>query len=144
MRARRFISLLNLLSFLPFAVGCSVHKTESMFLESDPDSASVIPDSDEPVRIIGYNLRADGFHEWDGYVHAAPPDFLVFSSEKVLPDVPADGSSTFRLLRADVLSLRVKQLDHYRIKLGVVASLCVVALVALPFIMFAASDSQWN
>ena len=128
------IHLITLIAFLPLAVGCSSQKTRTLFLDSDPDSASVIPDSDKPVRIIGYSLRADGFHEWDGFVQAAPPDYLLFSREEVEADALIVAGSTFHLLRADVLSLRVHKPEHGRTAIGIVLVLGAIAVVVAAFV----------
>ena len=67
MNARRAISLLTLLAFLPLATGCATQKTAA------PATDPVIPDELTPdeallrhtqVRIEGYTTQSNGFHEW--------------------------------------------------------------------------------
>ena len=81
MHARRAISLLTLLAFLPLATGCSTQKAVAP--ETDPVTPDeVTPDEallvDSRVRIEGYTTHSDGFRDWAGFVRAATPDSLEF------------------------------------------------------------------
>jgi hypothetical protein len=105
MGARRVISLVTLLAFLPLATGCSSHK--AIPLDSDPDPAADPLEAGKAIAITGYTTHAEGTQSWHGTVQAAPPDSLQFSKKVTSGNASALETSTLTLARADVKSLSV-------------------------------------
>lgn len=100
MTARRLISLVTLLSFLPLAVGCSSQK--SIALDSNPGSEADPLRGGKSVRISGYTSTVNGYQEWSGAVRAAQSDSLQFSRRA---GSTVHESRSLRLPRAEVISL---------------------------------------
>jgi hypothetical protein len=132
MRFHRAINILTLAAFLPLAVGCSTQKAVTP--ETDPAvPAEVTPDEafllSSQVRIEGYTTNSDGFREWQGFVQAAAPDSLEFFEQTRSANAPPIAGSSFRLQRADVVSLRVPPPDDNAVAIVVVGLCLIVAFV---------------
>jgi len=114
MHARRVISLVTLLAFLPLATGCASHKV--IPLDSDPDPAADPLEAGKAIAITAYTTHAEGTQSWHGTVQAAPPDSLQFSKKVTSGNASAVETSTLTLTlaRADVKSLSVTGTDSGR------------------------------
>jgi len=111
MRFHRTISIVSLVAFLPFAVGCSSQRT--VRLDSDPGDASTSDASSQPTKISGYTTVDSEFHVWHGQMSAVGADSLEFTRAQPGPggnsprarDHPGD--EIFRLAKSHVASVDV-------------------------------------
>ena len=79
----------------------------------------------ESIEISSYTRVDDGRRNWPGFVRTAPPDSLQFDS-KPAADSP---STSFRLARTDVISIKATEFSAGKTQAFVAASLVVVGIV---------------
>jgi hypothetical protein len=101
-----------------------------MRLDADPGVSenAVRLQSGEPVEIDGYTRPDDGFREWRGYVQTVPPDSLQFTPKREYEKPATDPS--FRLARADVVSIAAREYSGGKTTGLVVGMLLVVGAIA--------------
>ncbi len=132
MQYHRTISVLTLITFLPFAASCSSRQT--IPLESDLEGGQLAVDDDAPLRIKAFTMRTGERRDWVGEVRAVSTDSLEFARELVqrsanAPPVRDARQEIVRFAKADVASVEIVEYHEGR-------SL-VLVFVGLPAALFA-------
>jgi hypothetical protein len=109
-KARRLISVLILVAFVPAAVGCS--RSRTIQVEDDPSDSGTATRfrAGEVVEVRGYTRPDDGFRRWKGFVQTMSADSLAFES-KAARKAP---SISFDLARDDVTSIDAREFSPWR------------------------------